>query len=127
MKYAILHVTGVIVESGTAQELPAGAIEIDTAIASELLCSCMVVGGVLMPRPASPVPTLTGNVATVTGCPASTRIEVMDVSGGELMVTETAGTDGYDTSFTFADPGTYEITVFAPLPHLPSTLGALIE
>ncbi|WP_370303555.1 hypothetical protein [Pseudooceanicola sp.] len=142
MLYVILDPAGCVARAGRVrqgQALPEGALEVvlTGAVAFVLgaaqigaqwplrvgeLGGMMQVAGYLVPRPASPQPLVSSNSIVVPSCPAGTRIEVFDHSGGERMYLETDAGDGYSETFEFPDPGLYEVEVEAPAPYLPTSV-----
>lgn len=120
MHYAITDENGLIVEVGTAQSLPAGALEVSTQQAANLaaLCTMMIVAGSLVVRPTLPPITISGAVATLPVYPARTLVEIFDLAGEERIYSA-SGTG--NEVFDLADAGDYEISITPPSPYLPET------
>ncbi|MDK3075151.1 hypothetical protein QO034_18850 [Sedimentitalea sp. JM2-8] len=74
--------------------------------------------GLLVERPQSPEPVVTGNTVDIPPCMSSTVVTIDD--GFEVMVTETAGVDGWTATYTLPDAGAYRVEVVSPLPAVPS-------
>lgn len=81
----------------------------------------------LVERPQSPDLTQTGTDFTVLDCPNGTVIEILDMSGEEVMARITVDQDGFAQQFALPDPGTYEVTIEAPAPHIPTIRKVVIQ
>lgn len=79
----------------------------------------MRIDSLLVQRPVSPEPTISGGTVTINPVPDGTEIEVLDVSGAERMTLITADADDWTETITIADAGEYEIEVRAPGDALP--------
>ncbi len=97
---------------------PSGAVGAPFGLTPREAKDCCVVAGILTPRPLSPSPVeVTGGWSV--HCVAGTNVQVIDVTGEEVMLDHTAtATEALD--FSLPDPGEYRIEVRDPTPALPS-------
>lgn len=136
MMYVVLN--GNLVKNAASvqseTQIPAGALKViasGTPAVDEVLvagrpnirdlCQMMLSGSSLVERPTLPDPTRIDNVVTLSGLPLGTLIEVIDVSGDEVMLETSADTDNWGDTITLTENGTYEIELLPPAPHLPLT------
>lgn len=129
---AVLIESSLVKSAATVTDLPAGWTEVvpagtetggqvgTTILLRDIpaLSRAHVDGGVLVPRPASPMPTVDGGTVTIPACVADTVVTIDD--GIEMLIETTAPADDWTEVYSLTDAGTYRIEVAAPVPALPS-------
>ncbi|WP_321832327.1 hypothetical protein [Thalassovita sp.] len=119
MKFVKLDQTGIyVVGHGEATVLPSGAISIPAEMDGAGFLGFYMVDDELRQRPASPVPVKQAEGWQI-DAPDGAEVEVYDLIGGEVMAHEMLA-PGAAYAFSLADSGSYNVTVSAPLPAMPS-------
>lgn len=115
--YVIMDATGVYVEgAGVSSAPPQNATHVGTDNPFALTGSYLV-DGTFVPRPLAPTPVATQQGYEIAGCPAITRVTIIDTVGSEVLArVDVSGL----MEFALTDPGTYEVRVKPPLPFLMS-------
>lgn len=115
--YIIIDQDGLVITAGFGIP-PEGAIITDHAELRDL--SRLYVDGAngLVPRPATPSPTLEGDSLSVPSGPSGTRLRVVDRISDEILWEQIA--DGEVTTYvlTLSDPGIYIVDIDPPAPWI---------
>jgi hypothetical protein len=116
-----LDETGTYVEGGGyASVLPEGAFALAEGVKPSQFNQHHVVGGTFVLRPSSPVPVEIPGGWRLPACPPGTQVMIHDRIGKETLTEVVTDGSAADFDFSLADPGSYEIEVASPLPHVPT-------
>lgn len=111
---------------GGALPTPAGTLVSPAAATLTEVANMFAVLDSLLPRPAAPTvsheESLGVHTVKVGICDGASVIEVIDVSGDEIVYSGPPPAPAVETVFEIQDAGAYQVNVTPPAPQLPATL-----